>query len=144
MRVWGRSEFSVNLLIFGNMRLMFDCFQIWFLARLDVCLNCSLKFTHYKYFLIDPRSLASLTFVFIFNVNLVKCRMCKIIFSIWFCEQLTFSESNCFRRKAGNAYLFSNVVFRLAKTFTANFTCIKKNLHHLFHSELRRNNLFRK
>ena len=119
-------------------------FKNGFWARLDVCFNCSLEFTHWNYFLIAPRNLASSTLVFIFNVNLVKCRMCKITFSIWFCERLTFSESNCFRLKAANAYLFSIVVFGLAKTFTANFTCIKENLNHLFHSELRKNNLFRK
>ena len=32
MRVGGRSEFSGDLLISGNMRLMFDCFQLWFLG----------------------------------------------------------------------------------------------------------------
>ena len=68
-------------------------FKYGFWARLDVWFICSLEFTHLNYFLMDPLNLISLTSVFIFNVNLVKCRMCKITFSIWLCERLTLSES---------------------------------------------------
>ena len=82
-----RCEFEEDLnfrsfLAFRNMRLMFDCFQLCFWARPDVCCNCSLEFTHWNYFLFHPRNLLSLTLVFIVNVNLVECQMCKITFSI--------------------------------------------------------------
>ena len=56
--------------------------------------------------------------------------MCKFTFSFWFCKTLTFSESTCFRQKAANAYLSSNVVFGLAEAFTSNLTCFKENLNH--------------
>ena len=54
------------------MKLMFGCFQIWFLGSARVCFNCSLDFMHWNYFLMDTWNLVSLSLVFIFNVNLVE------------------------------------------------------------------------
>ena len=67
-------------------------FKCSFWARLDVCFNCSLEFTHWNYFFMDPRNLVSLTLVFIFNVKLVKCRMCKITFRFDFANGWRFQK----------------------------------------------------
>ena len=92
MRVWGRSQFSENLLVFGNKRIMFDCFQIWFLGSAGRLFQLFAGVYALELLFHGPTEPYFINVSF-FNVNLVKCRMCKITFSIWFCERLTLSES---------------------------------------------------
>ena len=70
--------------------------------------------------------------------------MFKSTFLILFCERLMFVKVFFVCQNAANAYLFPNVVFGHAKTFTLKFTWISENLNCLFCRGLRKDIFFRK